>query len=334
MNETLLNRAAINGVDCYERFRLFFLKGAYREWLRFGSAKKVDSNEWWEYDGVWIDTSTPVVLESTELSLPAALHGDIDMLNEFILYMRSRVYHHISVTLIPGSVLMQECFSSRMVRIKEIDNIKVFSGLIKFTLIIADDTPYRGYTTTITTQTDSPLSIDGVGVASYGLMPIGDWRNQLSTPIEIRENSIADLLGVNGLVYGVSTHGGRATSKTNKEASLIFWLDKNLSKNYNDKTGGNRKAQRLFEKFFNVLLQAGERNLSFTWQGIKMGAYCRYKDMNIIDCGADGYNKMKFSVTFDVLRVDYLNEWILRTGRWNDNGFWIDDQQWRDYLTI
>jgi hypothetical protein len=125
----------IDELNAYSSFRILLTQHSYKELLAFAPLKSVESNDWAEEDGAEFDLSAPV-LDTRELNLNFAFHGNDSKFDSFFETLSDKAYHDFNFTEINKTYRLRLVSQPTMVQI---------STLGTFSLRFADDFPLADY---------------------------------------------------------------------------------------------------------------------------------------------------------------------------------------------
>jgi len=184
----------IDGTDAYELYRVFVTENGYKDIAAFPPLKKADSNDWAEEDGAEFDLSDPV-LDTREITVGFAFHGDEERFSDFIEAISDGAYHDFSFC---------EIGKESRLRLVSQPNMSQVSTLGTFSLKFADDSPLYGY------EYAEPQSsgiqrqgyeLDGSDLSDYGVYVLKGSEIEVKKTPEVKKNLLTNLSTQSGAMY-------------------------------------------------------------------------------------------------------------------------------------
>ncbi len=142
------------------------LQGSYKALVEYPKLKKVDSNDWAEYDGLEVDLESPR-LDKRELNIPMYFKdkGQFGVLADFLLQNTYRIWHFTE---------LQRSFKLRIIGFSD---IKINQGVCEVKVNLVDDFPFwadYSYKLPKLPQifADYGFYLDDVNFTKYGISPL------------------------------------------------------------------------------------------------------------------------------------------------------------------
>lgn len=312
----MIGKLHIDGFDAFEVFGLFILKNGYENLLSFPRFKKLESNDWFEEDGLEVDLSNPV-FEPNEFSIEFGFVGSYARFIELRNFLNESTYKVFSFTEIERNFIL---------RVSNTNDLKFYQDLAFITLSLVDDFPIQrmnylnnslfpeiasgtipsfqaGYDllesnwtgSTIPTGYSTSLNIgvtgfeiDGVDLSEYGIIPL--------------KGSIDDFRVFNAKKLNLSISTDFKNGQLYDSYSLGKFQNKRAKINLLLRSDSFEELWKNFDCFMYNLTKANERELgiSITKQTYK----CFYESCNISGIYLDGRKWLIFTVGLVV------NSWI------------------------
>ncbi len=137
------------------------LQGSFTELVEYPPLKKVDSNDWAEFDGLEVDLENPK-LDKRELSLPLyfADKSQFVALGSYLMTKNIRVWH------------FAELGKSYKLRFQGFDNFKTFQNVCEVKVKLSEDCPMQDYEYAMPnfSVADYGYTLDGVPFSRYGII--------------------------------------------------------------------------------------------------------------------------------------------------------------------
>jgi hypothetical protein len=184
----------IDGKDIYSLCRVLITESGYRELVAFPPLKSVDNNDWAEEDGAEFDLSNPV-LDTRELSVDFAFHGNDSRFEDFIILLSDGAYHDFYFTEIDRT------YRLRLVSQPDMSQVQTLG---KFSLRFADDFPLSGYTYS---EPQSNLvsrrgyELDGRDLSDYGVYVLQGSETEIQKVPAVKKNLLQNMKSRTGAVY-------------------------------------------------------------------------------------------------------------------------------------
>lgn len=190
----------IDGVDIRKRYGVLVSDGGLASLVCWPSLKEVESNDWFEEDGIEEDLSSPA-LSSRDVSLQLSLASDNDF-GGFADMLRSKTFHEVR------SEDLGMTYRLRYVSCGGVDTVD--GGVGKASVTMADDFPLLGFSRDGLAATDVKscgISIDGRDLSEYGVIAIQGTADSFRQPPEAKTPLTRDLSARGGLITDGVTKG-------------------------------------------------------------------------------------------------------------------------------
>lgn len=203
------NRFYIDGKDARAAYGASLLEGSYKELLCPPPLKKVESNDWAEYDGLEPDLSSPV-LDSRDVKLPVYVRGGESAANAFIKAVAYDTDEDSGASAIQGGAYhvfdVKDLGRSWKLRLKSVDIQDYWpgSGGITLSVTLADDFPLDGYTylePESGMKRDESCMIGGRPFSDYGMMLTEGGLKEALLMREVKEAMLRDISVCGGAIY-------------------------------------------------------------------------------------------------------------------------------------
>ena len=188
----MTGKTFIGGTDIYTAFGAFVTDGGYEDLAQFPPLKAVESNDWFEDDGIEADLSEPV-LDTRNVSISFAFIRK--PVEAFVSALSDAGYHSFQF------VEIGRTFSLRLV---SAGNPTVCNGLTLVTMTFADDFPLEDY------EYVSPVAgagngdgytIDGKNLIEYGVRILEGTQAQMERIPAVKTALLRDVSIVPGVIY-------------------------------------------------------------------------------------------------------------------------------------
>lgn len=270
----------IGGSDLYADFGVVITKGGYNELLNYNEIKAPLSNHWPEEHGVEADLSA-IALNSRTLQIPFYC-TDFDRAEAFMDMLET-----------PGEKVLSSTFLTKgyKLRMNAQNGIKAYrQGERTLTVSFTEDQP-QVYTYAPVEYAkvipDTPLSVDGIPVRSFGLIYTGAYDPWLKRA-QAKGNVARTLSGSHGAIYDTGIYRSEAMEMV---LPLLFYIrgtpyqqprPGDYNADYNGDFRITRWMQQMeradmsefirsYESFLGLLTQPGERTVSY--KGVTKKAY-------------------------------------------------------------
>lgn len=242
----------IDDIDAYERFGTTVMMGGWDQILSFPDMGKVETNNWPEENGLEVDLSHPI-LTAKNVGIPFGLDKSKEKEN-LISHLMKPGYH---VFRIPK---LEREWSYRM---KGFSNLKLYDGIMTFTLNFSEDHPIRPTLSTpqgsSITLPKSSYSLDGVPFGNFGVVVIAG-RNELYSYPSLKKTLTRVISIKDGMEYDTGN-----VKFDGKDISLkCMFCCKSVAEFW-----------RAYDSFFYALIQPNERILTTNY--INGSIHCYYK---------------------------------------------------------
>lgn len=196
----------IDGKEARETYGASLLEGSYAELLCPPPLKKVESNDWAEYDGIEPDLSSPV-LDSREVKLPVYIRGGESAANAFIKALSFDPQPGEVSTLTSAYHLFNVPDLGRTwkLRLKSVDVDEYWpGGNLSLSLTLVDDFPLDGYEylePQSDLKTDESCLIGGRPFSDYGIKLTEGGIKEALLLRDVKEAMLRDISVVTGAIY-------------------------------------------------------------------------------------------------------------------------------------
>jgi hypothetical protein len=247
----MIGNLYIDGQDIYSLYRVLVSESGYKDLAAFPPLKAVDSNDWAEENGAECDLSAPV-LDTRELSIRFAFHGDNDLFLSFVELLSDGAYHDFYFSDLGKTYRLRLVSQADM---NQLHPLRVFS------LRFADDFPLLGYTYLAPQSGIVPRSgykLDGKDLSTYGMYVLRGSDAEVCKMPAVKTNLLQNMKSKSGAVYD-----GRTVVFQTKQVKLNCLMRA-------ETVGGfwrNRDAL-LFD-----LIRPGERKLYVGSTGLEYACY-------------------------------------------------------------
>lgn len=132
----MTGRLYIDGNDAYTSWGVYVVSGGWNEVIAYPPLKAVESNDWFEEDGIEADLSAPM-LNTKEVTINFAYDGSYRHLIEFVTMLSNGAYHTFNC------VHIHRHYKLRMTQTPKLEQATALGFIsVKF----ANDYPLYGYT--------------------------------------------------------------------------------------------------------------------------------------------------------------------------------------------
>lgn len=196
----------IDGKEARETYGASLLEGSYAELLCPPPLKKVESNDWAEYDGIEPDLSSPV-LDSREVKLPVYIRGGESAANAFIKALSFDPQPGEVSTLTSAYHLFNVPDLGRTwkLRLKSVDVDEYWpGGNLSLSLTLVDDFPLDGYEylePQSDLKPDESCMIGGRPFSDYGIKLTEGGIKEALLLRDVKEAMLRDISVVTGAIY-------------------------------------------------------------------------------------------------------------------------------------
>ncbi len=260
----------IDGVNAYTRYGVFVTDGGYKSLVCMPPLKEVESNDWWEEDGVEVDLSAPV-LNTRDLTLSfACVDGDFE---GFMAALKQGAYHIIK---------SKEIGREYKLRYTQQASIKQCNGLIVTSAKFNDDFPLRDYTYVAPSSSwggSNDCSLDGISLATYGVRVLAGTLDSIVQKPQVKSNLLRNIKTQSGVIYD----GEKAKYKSQDIKINCLMRATNLT-----------ELWRNWDALLYNLTQPGERELVIA--GIKDSIPCYYRKCSVSEFLPTGRPWLEFTL--------------------------------------
>jgi hypothetical protein len=182
----------IDGIDVFDKFGVSLLKGSYASLVTYPALKDPDKNDWYEFDGIEVDLSTPA-LDSRKITIQFLIN-DESMMTYFISMLSTGVYHTFSVQKLALTLTL------RLISQRSYNTVGEYGF---FSLYFSDDFPSNGYaysTPTVSWASDG-FYLDGKDFSHYGIRVLNGTMDEINKLPDAKANKSINLKKSNGVIY-------------------------------------------------------------------------------------------------------------------------------------
>lgn len=202
------NSLYIDGKEARETYGASLLEGSYKELLCPPPLKKVESNDWAEYDGLEPDLSSPV-LDSREVKLPVYVRGGESAANAFIKAVAYDTDEDSGASAIQGGAYhvfdVKDLGRSWKLRLKSVEVDEYWpGGSLSLSLTLADDFPLDGYAylePQSDLKKDESCMIGGRPFSDYGIILTEGGLKEALLMRDVKEAMLRDVSVAKGAIY-------------------------------------------------------------------------------------------------------------------------------------
>lgn len=201
-----INQFYIDGKEAWKTYGASLLEGSYAELLCPPPLKKVESNDWAEYDGIEPDLSSPV-LDSREVKLPVYIRGGGSAANAFIKALSFDPQPGEVSTLTSAYHLFNipDLGRTWKLRLKSVDVDEYWpGGNLSLSLTLVDDFPLDGYEylePQSDLKQDESCVIGGRPFSDYGIKLTKGGIKEALFLRDVKEALFRDISVVTGAIY-------------------------------------------------------------------------------------------------------------------------------------
>lgn len=191
----------IDGADIFEEYGVVVSDGGLASLVRWPSLKEVESNDWFEEDGLEVDLSAPA-LASRDVEIPLSLVKGNDILG-FLTMLGSKTFHEVY------SPDLGLTFRLRYVSCGSVSTVNGEVGTASVTM--ADDFPLWGFTRSGLASTSVPacgVTVDGRDLSAYGARVLQGTVDSFRQAAVSKTPLTRDVAARDGLITDGVTDGG------------------------------------------------------------------------------------------------------------------------------
>lgn len=196
----------MDGEDIFTKYGVVVSDGGLASLVQWPSLKDVESNDWFEEDGLEVDLSAPR-LASRDVDIPLSLVKGNDILG-FIVMLGSRTFHEVH------SPDLGITFRLRYVSCGSVSTANGEVGTASVTM--ADDFPLWNFTRNGLASTSVPvcgITIDGRDLSAYGIRVLQGTVDSFRQAAEAKTPLTRNIATRDGLITDGVTGGGLAVEK-------------------------------------------------------------------------------------------------------------------------
>ena len=287
----MVGRFKIDGNDAWTQWKVAVREGGYNQYVCLPSMKDVETNDWYEHDGIEADLSSPVG-DTRTFIMDFMCAGSASDIESFLLYLRTPfidsqdishgVYHTFDGVDIGGKQVV-----ARVVSLSSVDLGTMRSPLL-FSLTFADDSGFS-YDADISIppsedDVQSDFTIDGIPFRSFGIKMLDGTINGLLSGAGVKDGLSINVSDVPGVIYDISSYG--------KRKSRNFTLKCHMKSMSFDSMWNNYLALE------NLLFMPGSRTVMIPALGISYKCY-------YVSCSVQNFFPdsiwIDFNLTFKIL---------------------------------
>ncbi|MDR1974836.1 MAG: hypothetical protein LBQ31_09250 [Bacteroidales bacterium] len=249
----------IDGIDITQRYGVELLKGSYKSVFQYPELKPVETNNWWEDDGLEADLSNPV-LDTQKIVLNFACKGD--KLDDFFDMLRNNVYHIFSFREFITSVQYlsgrppRYYYFQLTLRLDGESGRKAVQDLSSFSLTFYNDDSSAidgGLVENNLPETNFILDQHDLNI--YGIQVLKGARIEVETQSSIKKNLLIDINSQSGIIYD----GNGGVKQEARTLKLPLYMIYNLGGTTTTPAAGYFISQ--WQQFIFDLVQPGARTL-------------------------------------------------------------------------
>lgn len=196
----------IDGEDIFTKYGVVVSDGGLASLVQWPSLKEVESNDWFEEDGLEADLSAPR-LASRDVEIQLSLVRGNDILG-LLAMLGSKTFHEVY------SPDLGMTFRLRYVSCGSVSTVNGDVGTASVTM--ADDFPLWGFTRNGLASTSVPacgITIDGRDLAAYGVRVLQGTVDSFRQAAESKTPLTRDIATRDGLITDGVTGGGLTVEK-------------------------------------------------------------------------------------------------------------------------
>lgn len=194
----------VDGVDIAKRYGIHVSDGGLASLICWPPLKEVESNDWFEEEGLEEDLSAPS-LSSRDIDLQLSLTSGNDF-DGFMDMLRSRTYH---------DVRSEDLGMDYRLRYVSCGDLNTADGDVGLTSVkMSDDFPLWNFSRSGLVATGvkpSGIDIDGRDLSAYGVVALQGTIDQFRSLAEAKTPLARDLSSRDGLITDGVTTGGLST---------------------------------------------------------------------------------------------------------------------------
>lgn len=196
----------MDGEDIFEKYGVVVSDGGLASLVQWPQLKAVESNDWFEEDGLEADLSAPR-LASRDVEIPLSLVRGNDILG-LLAMIGSRTFHEVY------SPDLGMTFRLRYVSCGSVSTVNGDVGTASVTM--ADDFPLWGFTRNGLAPTSAPtcgITVDGRDLSAYGVRVLQGTVDSFRQAAEAKTPLTRDIATRDGLITDGVTGGGLTVEK-------------------------------------------------------------------------------------------------------------------------
>lgn len=196
----------IDGEDIFEKYGVVVSDGGLASLVRWPQLKAVESNDWFEEDGLEADLSAPR-LASRDVEIPLSLVRGNDILG-LLAMLGSKTFHEVY------SPDLGITYRLRYVSCGSVSTVGGEVGTASVTM--ADDFPLWGFTRNGLASTSFPtcgITVDGRDLSAYGVRVLQGTVDSFRQAAESKTPLTRDIATRDGLITDGVTGGGLTVEK-------------------------------------------------------------------------------------------------------------------------
>lgn len=196
----------MDGEDIFEKYGVVVSDGGLASLVQWPQLKAVDSNDWFEEDGLEADLSAPR-LASRDVEIPLSLVRGNDILG-LLAMLGSKTFHEVY------SPDLGITYRLRYVSCGSVSTVGGEVGTASVTM--ADDFPLWGFTRNGLAPTSAPtcgITVDGRDLSAYGVRVLQGTVDSFRQAAESKTPMTRDIATRDGLITDGVTGGGLTVEK-------------------------------------------------------------------------------------------------------------------------
>lgn len=168
-----------DGVDLRSTYGAYIADGGCVDVPCFPGLKSPDINDWYEYDGIEADLSSPCV-ESQEITVDMRMAGSLEDLDAFVSFVKGKRFRTVGFPDLSRTIKL---------RIGSVRKSGIDYGLYRIEIKMFNDSPRDGlsYVQQTSASRQSGVLVDGVDLGAYGIILTGS-VDGLFPESEVKEN--------------------------------------------------------------------------------------------------------------------------------------------------
>lgn len=276
----------VDGIDVYKEYGVYIVSGGYNGLLSFPPLKKVNQNDWQEYDGIDVDLSAPV-LDTRDVSIKFAVRNFSGIFS-FIHQLSDGAYH---------TFFCREIGRQYTLRLTQQPNLKNLRLLGHTTLKFADDFPMNNYSYREPVNgiaDDDNYKLDGTPFTKYGIYILNGSIDEITKSAQVKTNLLRNIPTNHGVQY---------------DDKNVTYKSKDIKLNCLMRASSLRNLWHNYDSLLYDLVRPNEHML---WVGeVEQTFPFMYKSGQVSKFYSDGRIWLQFSLTLTITRSLRIIELVL-----------------------